>query len=403
MATLCRNCGNPLVYDPITKRVICDACGSAFAAESIEAYSKQFEENRQAQPAQDVVSEFLECHVYSCSSCGGEIIINGSEASTTCIYCGSPSVIFSRISKEKRPDYILPFQVSKDDALKILNQRFSNGLFIPKAFKQLNPEMIRGIYIPYWLVNAYHAESNIISSAMNNGNSSTTYYYARAGYLQMNNMTIEASRQLNDESSRRLEPYDFAKLKPFDEEYMLGFYSNMSDISYGELRQTIDKRSASVYQSKVRFMTPGGIGKILDTKSATLIDKDVKYALLPAWFITVQHEGKPHTILINGENGKVVCGLPWNKKLFWTLICAIGGGVGLLGAIIGFIVGTFINPFGTVGAAMYLPSMLPGFLPWLLIATVFFLIGLVKYKRVTEQIKLTQDVEIFNFTKKRQG
>ena len=176
MATLCRNCGNPLVYDPITKRVICDACGSAFAAESIEAYSKQFEENRQAQPAQDVVSEFLECHVYSCSSCGGEIIINGSEASTTCIYCGSPSVIFSRISKEKRPDYILPFQVSKDDALKILNQRFSNGLFIPKAFKQLNPEMIRGIYIPYWLVNAYHAESNIISSAMNNGNSSTTYY-----------------------------------------------------------------------------------------------------------------------------------------------------------------------------------------------------------------------------------
>ena len=60
--------------------------------------------------------EFMDCYVYSCGSCGGEVIINGSEASTKCIYCGNSTVIFNRISRQKRPKYIIPFIITKEEA-----------------------------------------------------------------------------------------------------------------------------------------------------------------------------------------------------------------------------------------------------------------------------------------------
>ena len=57
MATLCKNCGRPLQYDPLSKRVVCRTCGSAFAAENVEAYGKKFEEERSELLA-EIDSEF---------------------------------------------------------------------------------------------------------------------------------------------------------------------------------------------------------------------------------------------------------------------------------------------------------------------------------------------------------
>ena len=42
--------------------------------------------------------------------------------------------------------------------------------------------------------------------------------------------------------------------------------------------------------------------------------KKPQYALLPVWFLSFFYEGKPLTILVNGQTGKVVCNLPWDKK-----------------------------------------------------------------------------------------
>ena len=415
MATLCRNCGNPLVYDPETRRVVCDACGSSFAPEQIEAYGKAYEEGNAPRPVDPVtgepvsnpaVEEFYECHVYTCNSCGGEIFLSGSESSTTCIYCGSPSVIFSRISKEKRPDFILPFQVSKQQATDIIRQRFSNGIFVPKEFKNLQVDSIRGIYIPYWLIDVYHAESAIVSGESGSGDSSRTYYYARTGRMKMNNLLVEASMELNDQTSRFLEPYDLRMLKHFDEEYLLGFYSDASDITFGELRRIADERASNMFRLEVFKQVGTSRCRLVKSQSATLIDKDLKYALLPAWFVTTIYEGKPHTILVNGQTGKLVCAVPWNKKKFWGMVALVGGIIGFFAALLF----TFVNLFLTLGfdlsgfgAVTAFTTLIPLLAPVLFISLIFSLIGLVFYKRVTRQIALTQAEDTFNFTKKRQG
>ena len=106
----------------------------------------------------------MDCYVYSCSSCGGEIIINGKEASTQCIYCGNPSVIFSRIARRKKPTYILPFKTTREYALDNIRSELKKGLFVPKQLKNFKADDVRGIYIPYWLVNVDHYGAVIVKS-----------------------------------------------------------------------------------------------------------------------------------------------------------------------------------------------------------------------------------------------
>ena len=31
----------------------------------------------------------------------------------------------------------------------------------------------------------------------------------------------------------------------------------------------------------------------------------MKYAMLPAWFVTFDYQGKHHTVLVNGQTGKI--------------------------------------------------------------------------------------------------
>ena len=71
---------------------------------------------------------------YSCPSCGAELICDESTAATSCPYCGNPTVVPGQFSGELKPDFILPFKLSREDAIKAW--RDCNGLhFIQCACK----------------------------------------------------------------------------------------------------------------------------------------------------------------------------------------------------------------------------------------------------------------------------
>ena len=95
MATLCKNCSHALVFNPASQKLECSYCGSSFTAEEVESESKEYRQDLQAESMETVYGEtdgkYMDCYVYTCAECGGEIIINGSESSTTCIFCLSAS------------------------------------------------------------------------------------------------------------------------------------------------------------------------------------------------------------------------------------------------------------------------------------------------------------------------
>ena len=405
MATLCKNCSHALVFDPATQKLFCSSCGSSYRPEDIEAESKEYRQDLRAESMEKIYDtkdkDLMDCYVYSCSECGGEIIINGSEASTTCVYCGNPNVVFSRIAKQKCPEFVLPFSITKEQAIDRVRKKLKKGIFIPKEIKNFSIDCIRGIYIPFWIINAEYTNAVVIQGQVKSGKNSVTRYFGRAGRMRLNNLPIDASQALSDESSSKLEPFDLKMLKPFDEDYLAGFYSNASDVTYSDLKFSTLNRAKEYFEEEAMADVHASRKMVISSQPSLKIHNNMVYAMLPAWFITFKYKGKPNTILVNGDNGKVVCALPWNKGLFYSLLFTVGA-VFTSAAYIAF---KYTLPIFFAGRSSSSSNDSRGKIIAVLVAGIIalFTVGIKKMIKVFKNIKLTQDKSMFNFTKKRQG
>lgn len=403
MASICKNCGATLTFDPYSQLLVCEYCNSRYKPEEIEAEIKSSVEDQKAVSMNEVYGtedeNLLDCYIYTCNHCGGEIIINGTEASTTCIYCGNSAVVFSRISKQRRPDVIMPFSITKEKAVSLIRERFNKGRFIPEEVRNFQADHVRGIYIPYWIVDAEHTDAVVVRGSTGSGKHKKTVYYGRAGSLKIHDLPLDASTLLSDESSMRLEPYDLKDLKPFDEDYLLGFYSNVTDITFGDLKKVVYARADQFFRRFAIDDVKGASGKsVVSSKPHDAVDYgNMRYAMLPAWFVTFDYQGKHHTVLVNGQTGKIICGLPWNKRLFFSMLAGMSVALTALFTFILYFLlpAIFADHSGDDDSGNIIIFLI-------VLCIGMFMVGVGSIKSTIKSIELTQSKSIFNFVKKRQ-
>ena len=344
----------------------------------------------------DFRDDYMECAVYTCDYCGGEVIVNGTEASTMCIFCGNPVIVFSRIAKQRRPELIVPFKITKKEALKAIRSHFKKGIFIPSEIKRFKETQVRGIYIPYWIADAEHYGTVVIIGSVekNKSNESDTYYYGRAGTIMIRDFPVDASRILPYDISSRLEPYGIRNAKEFNEDYLAGFYSSIADDSFDGLSDLIEKRAAAIFEEEAKAdLMDAFPERIIDAVHYTEIDySSLRYAMLPAWFVIYEHKGKHNTILVNGETGKVVCGVPWNHKILYSLYF-------LFATALSCGAGYMINTFLTETDWDYF-DIFRALLCLVIIICISFAWGIKMFKKVSKSLGLTQGRSVFNFVKR---
>ena len=291
-------------------------------------------------------------------------MIHGNERATFCSFCGQPTVIFDRESKEVWPDYIIPFSITEQQAVDAIKEKFGTGRYVPREIKHPKIDKIRGIYIPYWLYTVYmrkkanlhlvtsnEAEKkepeNIFNAGMNRNQSFYTMlqsskkmglypgsfqnqkYDAETrsvsvginektdmfadAYGNFEQVTFDASRKLDDRLSSRLEPYHMEALKPFDPSYLSGFYADRYDVPSREAAPDIHQRiSDAMDKAMIEDTGTTYIEKSIEQYS---VDK-IEYALLPAWFMTFWYRHELYTILVNGQTGKVAADIPVDSRKF---------------------------------------------------------------------------------------
>lgn len=402
----CKNCTGQLVFDPKKQMLVCDNCGSVFSPAELGADQKDLLWDTKVESLSEIYGidspEFMDSYVYICKSCGGEIVINGTETSTRCVYCGNTAVVFSRMAKQKRPEYIVPFKLTEEDAVEAVRSKFAKGFFIPRSIKKFKPDEVRGIYIPYKIVNCSHKGSVVVSGKVKQGKNTVTKYYGRAGHMNIIGLPLDASRMLSDDSSSRLEPFDLDAMEKFEESYLLGFYSNISDVTYGNLKSAASRRADAYFNELVlKSVHDARSLSIQSSNQITTVNfANMKYAMFPAWFVTYTHNGIHNTVIVNGQTGKVVCGVPWNKAQFYSLMTAAG----ILFSALFFLVLKYLlpelvefnSPKSSVAGIEILAVLVFG-------ALSLFSYGIARIKKVTGSIGLTQAVSMFNFVSRRQG
>lgn len=410
MATLCKNCGGPLIFKPEINRMFCNHCGTSFDVNDIEITDRELLEQIKALPVKEVYGsddrDTMDVNIYTCNQCGAEVIVNNTEVSTYCMYCGNPTVVFNRVAKQKRPEFILPFSISKEMAVSNIRSVLGRGFFVPDDIKNFKPDMVRGIYIPYWIVNATHHNAVFLKGDVRDGKNSSTKYFERAGDCSFRNLPLDASRMLNDYTSEKLEPFDFKALKPFDENYLQGFYSDMSDVSDSELKIAANRRADQMFREEVLYELMAENKSVVDSAPYTEVSSDKVYVMLPAWFITLDYQGEPLTILVNGDTGKVVCTLPFDKKKFVTLTVLEAIALGLIFAVVTFIFlsvfsfmlhGHHSGSFRTNGRLLEL--LIPAFAG----LAAAFKGAMSRIKRFRENLHLTKSAQTHRYVKRRQG
>ncbi|MBR3340827.1 MAG: hypothetical protein IKG30_04320 [Clostridiales bacterium] len=384
MAVVCSNCAGKLIFNPATQRLECATCGSSFRPEDVEDKNA------------DLHSKYYDTRVYVCSHCGAEVITSDTESSTFCVYCGNPAIVFNRVSQEYRPDGLVPFQITKEEAVKYIKLRFLKNPIIPKEIKsKCVPENLRGIYIPYWIVNADYTEADYIKGEVKRGKSTETRYYSRAGEVQFKNIPIDGSNILNDDISRKLEPFYLEEAKDFDEDYLNGFYSNTSDLNYFDLRASTAYRCHKLFEDEVVKTIKAKNIKIMDSIYHVDIHDDPIYMMMPVWFFTFKYDNKPYTILVNGQTGKVVGTMPWQKKKVYSITISV--------FILTFALCVFLS-WASINKLLGMTSFYTqGFAVLFTMSSIFFAKGFTGLRRILNNLKLTQSEAMFKFVRKRQG
>ena len=386
MAVLCKSCAGRLIFNPASQKLECKACGSSYRPEDVEDIYASRD------------SKYYDTRVYTCGHCGAEVITSDTESSTFCVYCGNPAIVFSRISREYKPDGLIPFKITKEEAISSITKKFLKNPIVPKDIAaKCKPENLRGIYVPYWVINADFSEADYISGEVKRGKQTYTKYYSRACETRIRNLPIDGSRILSDDTSLKLEPFYLEDSKDFDEDYLNGFYSNTSDLRYYDLRKSAAERCHKLVAEEVVKSIPRNNRnvKIRDSFYWVDIDDDPIYMMMPVWFFTFMYKGTPYTILVNGQTGKVVGTMPWNNSRVWAVAIAI---FVLITAFISYFFiaapNGWINDIGQV--YIYAMATLIAF------TMVVFTKGLTGLRRIFKNLRLTQSEGIFNYVKKRQ-
>lgn len=310
MVVKCPNCLAQLAYNPEDGRLHCKHCNSFFSVDEIEISEEKAQDKVYEQASEE---DTIEAKIYLCKSCGAELMINGVEAASFCAYCGQSTIIFDRVSKQKKPKFIIPFKITKEEAEAKIRRKIKKSKFIPEEIKEFKTDIIRGIYVPFWLVEMTYEDRMLIQGTEGSGKNSSTHYYLRNARSNYKRIPIDASKKFDDESSSRLEPFDYSQLVDFDINYLTGFYADCGDEDEWKVETNAATKARRLLQEEA-FKTINASDKKVIESNPRIDIREKEYVLLPVWFLVFYHEGRNYTIMVNGVSGKLVGALPFDNK-----------------------------------------------------------------------------------------
>lgn len=360
----CPACTGPLHYSAKSGKLACDYCGSSFDVAEIEAlYARKEAEAAAAKQAADAKAEAAQAakaeaaeaaaasggwdtsdlsrdwgteadglRVYSCPSCGAELICDQSTAATACPYCGNPAIVPGQFSGALRPDYILPFRLSKDDAVQALRAHYKGKPFLPRSFTSANHiKQIQGVYVPFWLFDggaegaaSYRASNtNVYETGDYEITETRHYHVVRAGSLAFEKIPVDASSKMPDDHMDSIEPFDYAQLRPFSTAYLPGYLADKYDVTIDDSRDRADTRCRETLAQALRDTVTGYGACVTEREDIALRRGKVHYALLPVWMLSTKWNGQDFLFAMNGQTGKLVGDLPTDRGRFWGMFAAI--------------------------------------------------------------------------------
>lgn len=305
----CKNCGGNVVYEPMRAKMFCPHCESIDSEDIIQGGS-----------------------LTQCVNCGAPVQVRKYTSADRCGHCGSYLVFNERVEGVYEPHMILPFRISKTNAVLAMEAEFENRIFTPADFLSAKSlEKMAGIYVPFWLYDytadyVFTGEGTKVKTWVSGRTeyTETSYYEIRRRMeVDFDKIPVDASYEMDDSVMDLMEPYGYDLLRDFDPKYMSGFYGEVYNQSAPELegRAQIKARSSS---EELMQASLGGYTTVKPHRKELNLQRDgVRYALMPVWEYLYRYRGRTYRFHVNGQTAKVIGTTPVSMGKVVTYVVSV--------------------------------------------------------------------------------
>ena len=339
----CPCCDGAIEFDSESQNMKCPYCGSEFEIEALQALVlEQNTESRDnmtwdtAAGSEWTAGEAEGLRIYTCNTCGGEIVADETTGASECPFCGNPVIMTGQFAGALKPDLVIPFQVDKKRAIAALQNHYKGKVLLPKVFKDQNHiREVKGLYVPVWLfdtdadAHVNYRATRIRSWSDSRYNYTETAHFAvvRGGGIGFENVPVDGSTKMDDMLMESIEPYDLSAAVDFQTAYLSGYLADKYDVdaeaSIGRANERIKRSTDEAFRDTVM-----GYTSVTTVNSAVNLQNGrARYALYPVWILNTQWNGQKFTFAVNGQTGKTAGDLPMDKGLFRNWLLGVSAAV----------------------------------------------------------------------------
>lgn len=351
----CPKCGaTDIRHKTGSDLLICAYCRTEWQAERVE---EQFgfgegldtlEGTTIASGARDIAADAQALQTFKCSGCAAEVTINTESTMTArCHWCRHEFGLNEQVANGAVPDAVLPFRISKDDAVARIRQFVGKrSLFALKAFKEeFTPENVIPVYLPYMIVDsrvsadvAGRGEIETRRYTRGEDNNKTTYYdadvyqVARHVDFTVDDLPLESSRKRGNLDTavntnniiNTIQPFDTKNAVKWNASYLRNCSSEKRDLDVADLEPRLEDALLSVARSQVE----GSVGRydrgVRWEQERVAVHGTRWVAMsLPVWLYSYQQRrgsgSMLHYIAVNGRTGETMGSVPVQH---WKLLLA---------------------------------------------------------------------------------
>jgi len=301
-----------------------------------------------ASGARDIEADTASLMSFKCTGCGAEVTINTESTMTArCHWCRHVFGVNEQVANGAVPDAVLPFRISKDDAVARIRQFVDKRrLFALKAFKdQFTPENVVGVYLPYMIV-----DSNVSASVAGRGEIKTreytrgtgdkkqTYYDADVYQVErhvdftVDDLTLESSAERGNLDARAntnniintILPFDTKNALKWNASFLTGFTSEKRNLDVEKLRPRLEDQLLSIARAEVEDSVRRYSRGVRWEKERLDVHGTRWVSMyLPVWLYSYHQPGKNggmlHYIAVNGRTGETMGSVPVQQ---WKMLLA---------------------------------------------------------------------------------
>ncbi|MBQ9437640.1 MAG: hypothetical protein IJU50_04855 [Lachnospiraceae bacterium] len=330
----CPFCGGALRFDAVSGKQVCDYCGAKIEiqepsaeGENPDAENQAGEENISgfdfaALGDQALREDAEDVPIYTCNSCGAELIAPPEQAALTCPYCGNNIVLTQKVSGKLRPDGLIPFKIDAKALPGAVQEFYKGKKLLPRRFFSENTMgKVQGVYVPFWVFGGEVSGNLSFSGEKRSIHQDGDYEITETRHFAMNrqvsmtfeNVPVDASGRIDDALMDSMEPFHMENVVPFDMRYLAGYTADRFDVAKEEMTERARGRMFTTAEGVVRPKVEAGFSNVRRTGGNLNTKLNVKYLLFPVYMFSIKYGGQEYAFAVNGQTGKVSGNLPQDK------------------------------------------------------------------------------------------